>query len=204
MRDDVTWKNLRCKVAIPFSSPLPLPNLQTFLQPVPFQLLEYQIWWWERLIWYSRVFGLYPPCTRATPLGGRYPSWWVGEVRKPFILVQKQKSVKIDDFQQVFSTVSLRSKPPCQEGSLQSLDPSQWVGLLRKASAPHPPIPVTRVSDMMVGAVNQKQTPSSLPPHSTFLTEVTSMTLPPNGNFFISVFMPDTISLQCFTNSIHW
>ena len=36
-------------------------------------------------------------------------------------------------------------------------------------------IPVTRVSDVMVGAVNQKQTPSSLPPHSMFLTEVTSM-----------------------------
>ena len=36
-------------------------------------------------------------------------------------------------------------------------------------------IPVTRVSDMMVGAVNQKQTPSSLPPNSMFLSEVTSM-----------------------------
>ena len=36
-------------------------------------------------------------------------------------------------------------------------------------------IPVTRVSDMMVGAVNLIQTPSSLPPHMMFLTEVTSM-----------------------------
>ena len=38
-------------------------------------------------------------------------------------------------------------------------------------------IPVTRVSDMMVGAVNQKQTPSSLPSHIMFLTEVTSMSM---------------------------
>ena len=45
-------------------------------------------------------------------------------------------------------------------------------------------IPVTRVSDMMVGAVNlikqktknkKQKIPSSLPPHSMFLTEVTSM-----------------------------
>ena len=44
--------------------PLLLPQqLQQLL--APFQLLEYQIWWWERLIWYSRVFGLCPPCTRA-------------------------------------------------------------------------------------------------------------------------------------------
>ena len=29
------------------------------------------------------VIGICPPCIRATPLGGRYPSWRVGEVREP-------------------------------------------------------------------------------------------------------------------------
>ena len=49
--------------------PLLLPQqLQQLL--APFQLLEYQIWWWERLIWYSRVFGLCPPCTRRARVGG--------------------------------------------------------------------------------------------------------------------------------------
>ena len=27
--------------------------------------------------------GLCPPCIRATPLGGRYPSWWGGEGQEP-------------------------------------------------------------------------------------------------------------------------
>ena len=85
-----------------------------------FQLLEYQIWWGERLIWYSRVFGLCPPCIRATSLGGGYPSWWVGEVREPCTLGATKdllSSVKIDDFLWVFNTVSLRSKPTHWEGS---------------------------------------------------------------------------------------
>ena len=69
-------------MALPIPLIFHLPNLMGHL-PHPFQLLEYQIWWGERLIWYSRVFGLCPPCIRATSLGGRCPSWWVGEVREP-------------------------------------------------------------------------------------------------------------------------
>ena len=35
----------------------------------PFQLLEYQLWWWGGgCIWYSREIGVCPPCWRAHPL----------------------------------------------------------------------------------------------------------------------------------------
>ena len=61
------------------------------------------------------------------------------------------KTMKIYDFQQVFSSVSLRTKPPCQEGS-GSLPVGGFaargyfteysqniINLVHKAPAPHPP-----------------------------------------------------------------
>ena len=73
---------------------------------------------------------------------------------------------------------------PITEKGPHGFPGSQMGAQVAAVTPPTLPIPVTRVSDMMVGAVNQKQTPSSLPPHSTFLTEVTSMTLPPHGKTF--------------------
>ena len=83
------------------------------------------------------------------------------------------KTMKIYDFQQVFSSVSLRSKPPCQEGS-GSLPVGGFAAQGSRTSPTHqegylPPRGVALMHGGQIPITPQSKTNSLLPPATQYV-----------------------------------
>ena len=106
------------------------------------------------------VIGLCPPCTRATPLTGVFPCWWVGERREPCARAPDSKPTGI-------------------------LCPAGWWVYWRKASSTHPPanratplsgvLPLCTVGRYQLPRSHKQTSSSLLPPSTKFMTAVTAM-----------------------------